>query len=296
MSRSYVLVTAAYNEEGRIEETIKSVINQTHIPRKWIIVSDSSTDRTDDIIRDYAARYKFITYARQEKRDIDAKRLEKVSIAQARAMALALEQLHDVEYEFLGNLDADITFEAEYYEKVINKLCDDPILGIAGGGAYNINPDGTLAPGGFIKPYFVGGPIQLFRRKCLEDIGGYSPYGHSDCIAIAKARMKGWKVQCFPEIRAFHHEVPSNTVREKMPTCFRMGQMDYIMGGLFIFEVVRCTVRMFNKPFLLAGIAMLSGYVWGFITRKKIQISNDVIKYMQAEQMQKLLSKLPFKR
>ena len=37
---TYVLVTAARNEEALIEQTIQSVIAETVLPRKWVIVSD----------------------------------------------------------------------------------------------------------------------------------------------------------------------------------------------------------------------------------------------------------------
>ena len=38
----YVIITAARNEEAYIENTIQSVISQTALPLKWIIVSDGS--------------------------------------------------------------------------------------------------------------------------------------------------------------------------------------------------------------------------------------------------------------
>ena len=50
---TYVLITPARNEEAFIEQTIRSVISQTVPPRKWVIVSDGSTDRTDDIVKEY---------------------------------------------------------------------------------------------------------------------------------------------------------------------------------------------------------------------------------------------------
>jgi len=287
---SHILVTVAYNEEDHIEQTIKSVIKQTFLPKKWFIVSDGSTDHTDKIIQDYSEKFDFIEYARQEKKGEYKNRLEKVTIAQSRAMKLALDQSRDLEFDFIGNLDADITFGQDYYKSIIHKMMEDPGLGLAGGGAYNVNPDGSLAGGGFIKPDFVGGPVQLFRRKCLEDIGGYAPYGHADCVAVASAKMNGWKVQCFPEIRAFHHGLPGYTVKEKVPDCFKMGQMDYIMGGLFLYQIARCVRRMFKKPFFIAGLSMLFGYIWAFLKRRNERIPKDLIHYIQSDQKQKLLS------
>lgn len=52
---NYILITAAKNEDAYIERTIiVSVINQTLLPENWIIISDGSTDNTDDIIKRYA--------------------------------------------------------------------------------------------------------------------------------------------------------------------------------------------------------------------------------------------------
>jgi biofilm PGA synthesis N-glycosyltransferase PgaC len=292
MDCSYVLVTVAYNEESRIELVMRSVLEQSLRPKLWFIVSDGSNDRTDEIIREYAGKHGFIRYLRQEKRSSDTDRLEKVTIAQSRAMALALELSHDIEYGYFGNLDADITLDADYYEKVLEKFSNDPALGMAGGGVYNVNQDDLPSGTGFINPQFVGGPVQLFRRKCIEDIGGYAPYGHSDCIAVAKTKMKGWRVRCFPEIHAYHHEVPDNSARAKIPVCFRMGQMDYIMGGLPVFEIARCAARMLKRPFLVAGMAMFAGYIWAFIRGEEIRIPLEVLEFMQTEQKQKLLSKI----
>ena len=290
----YVLVTAAYNEEKYIRDTIMSILSQTCRPKKWVIVSDGSTDRTDKIVQEYADQCGLMIYARQEKRSGDSARLERVSIAQARAMALALELLQDIEYDFFGNLDADITLEPAYYEKVINKLIENHSLGICGGGVYSVNDDGGTTGEGFLNPEFVGGPVQLFRRKCLQEIGGYKPYGHTDCVAVATAKMSGWNVRCFPGIQAFHHGMPANTVREKVPVCFRMGKMDYIMGGLLVFELARCVRRSFRRPFLVAGMAMLAGYAWEGVTAKKSCVPKDLVKFMQVEQMEKLRSRLPF--
>ena len=57
---TYVLITPARNEEAFIELTMKSVVNQTVRPVKWVIVSDGSTDSTDAIVKKYAAEHDWI--------------------------------------------------------------------------------------------------------------------------------------------------------------------------------------------------------------------------------------------
>ena len=57
MELKYVLITPARNEEEFIEKTILSVISQTVLPQKWIIVSDHSTDRTNEIVEKYDTQF-----------------------------------------------------------------------------------------------------------------------------------------------------------------------------------------------------------------------------------------------
>jgi glycosyltransferase involved in cell wall biosynthesis len=294
LQAKYVLVTAAYNEEKNITRTIKSVLNQTLRPEKWVIVSDGSTDGTDAIVKKFSALHDFIKYAQQEKRASDERRLEQVTIAQARAMALGISLMASVPYEFLGNLDADIRLVPDFYEHIIRQMVVDETLGIAGGGVYSIDHTGKTLLGGFIQPNFVGGPTQVFRRACLEALGGYLEAGHADCVAVSRAKMKGWKVKTFPDVRAFQYEMPKNTIREKVPTCFRMGHMDYLMGGLFTFQLIRCINRMIHPPFFFAGAAMLMGYFKPRYCKEKIRVPQTVVEYMQLEQVDKLIKRLPF--
>ena len=57
---AYVLVTPARNEAHSIELTILSVVSQTVLPLRWVIVSDGSTDGTDEIVKKYAAQHAWI--------------------------------------------------------------------------------------------------------------------------------------------------------------------------------------------------------------------------------------------
>lgn len=288
----YVLVTVAYNEERQIEMTIRSVIEQDTLPILWMIFSDGSTDRTDQIIEEYASRFPWIRYKRLERTEDPGHGVTLASYATVRAMTEALRTLAGFDYDFIGNLDADITFEPDYYRKVLTEALADERLGIVGGGAYNVGKDGKMLPGGFIQPDFVGGPVQFFRRECLTDIGGYRPFGHADVAAVFMARMKGWKVRCFPEIRALHHGQPGNSIREKVPICFRLGRIDHGMGGYLPFMIGRCVIEIFHKPYLLAGASMFSGYLWAILRRQKRYLPPDLMKFIRSDQKQMIMTTL----
>jgi glycosyltransferase involved in cell wall biosynthesis len=106
VSQRYILITPARNEEAYLERTILSVTGQTVLPERWVIVSDGSTDRTDEIIRDHAARFAWIRYVRRPEH----------ADRQFAAKALAFREAYAVEGRIVGNLDADLSFGPDVLE------------------------------------------------------------------------------------------------------------------------------------------------------------------------------------
>src|SRR5579863_1359231 len=107
-------MTAAYNEEAYIEKTIQSVLSQTLLPRRWVIVSDHSTDGTDQIVQRYADQHDFIRFLRVTKDAGHSFRSKVVALHQGAKL------LEGVDHDFIGNLDADISLESDYFEKLVD--------------------------------------------------------------------------------------------------------------------------------------------------------------------------------
>ena len=192
---SYVLITPARNEEAFIGDTIRSVAAQTRRPLRWIIVSDGSTDGTDDIVKSHAADLDWIELMRMpERRD-------RQFAAKANAFNAGYERLKHLRFDLIGNLDADITFAPDYFEFLLGRFAQDPELGVAGTPFVEDvdRPDQhTYAHDGANLDH-VSGACQIFRRKCFEAVGGYVPIkgGAIDWIAVTTARMNGWKTRTF---------------------------------------------------------------------------------------------------
>src|SRR5262245_53967369 len=118
---SFVLVTPARNEAQFIGLTIESVVAQTSRPSKWVIVSDGSTDETDDVVRHYAARHEWIELVRRPER------AERHFAGKVEAFNAGYARMNDVKYEVIGNLDADISFEEpDYFEFLMGKFGESP--------------------------------------------------------------------------------------------------------------------------------------------------------------------------
>ena len=196
---SYVLVTPARNEAQFIEQTIQSVVAQTVRPLKWVIVSDGSTDGTDEIVNRYAAENDWIELLRMPERK------ERHFAGKAYAFNAGKARVDGLPYEVIANLDADITFESGYFSFLLEKLASDPKFGVVGT-PYVENSKETYDYR-FVSLGHVSGACQVFRRECYEAIGGYAPVkvGTIDCIAVITARMKGWKTRTFTQKVSLHH-------------------------------------------------------------------------------------------
>jgi len=282
----YVLITAAHNEAAYIEGTIQSVLDQTILPEKWIIVSDGSTDDTDQIINAYADKQDFIVYTRRVKESKEANFASKVF-----AIRHAYEHLAGQEYDFIGNLDADITLEDTYYEKLLEECRKNQKLGIVGGLLYEESND-KFMPRPLSEMRYIPGAFQLFRRACYEQVGGYIPskWGGEDTIAVVTARMKGWETKSIPGIQGHHHK-KSEVSRGHSREWFRNGVMFHALGSHPMFELMKSLRCMKRKPYILEGVIRMYGYIWAACNMKERPVSAEFIKYFRSEQWSRVRNK-----
>jgi poly-beta-1,6-N-acetyl-D-glucosamine synthase len=278
----YVLVTAARNEEKFIECTIQSVASQTFLPERWVIVDDGSTDRTAEIVERYLEHCPWMELVRRSNRP------DRSFTGKALAINSALERLTSLQFDVVGNLDADVSFEPEYMAFVMEKFAANSELGV--GGTPFTEKGYDSGRDSFEGENYVAGPCQLFRYACFKEIGGYvhSRLGGVDWIAVMQARMQGWKVRSFPEKR-FHHHRPMGTAEKgKLSALFAYGQKDYWLGGSPLWQLFRVAYRVGKKPYVAGGFALLAGYCWAALKRTKRPLSEELIRFHRRDQMQKL--------
>jgi glycosyltransferase involved in cell wall biosynthesis len=280
---SYVLITAARNEVKLIEQTINSVIGQTVKPLKWVIVSDGSTDGTDEVARRYAAHHPWIEVLSLPKR------AQRHFAGKVAALNAGEAKLVNLDYEVIGNLDADVTFESDYLEFLVRKFGDDPKLGVAGTPYLEEN---QAQDERFKSPDHVSGACQLFRRRCWEEIGGYPPLkaGGVDLIAVLAAQAKGWRTQRFENKTCFHHRnVGSGQHARILSRMLNLGKKDYLLGSHPGFEFFRCVLWMKSPPYVIGGCLMILGYFWAMVRGLERSMPEDLIKIRQSDQIQRLL-------
>ena len=275
----YVLITPARNEEAFIQQTIESVVAQTVLPAKWVIVSDGSTDRTDDIVKQYAAKYDWIQLVRTPERE------ERHFAGKVLAFNAGYEQVQDLNYDIVGSLDADISFDPEYFEFLLGQFAGNTKLGVAG---TPFREGTTQYDYRFSRKEHVSGACQLFRRECFESIGGYVPIkaGAIDLTAVVTARMKGWKTETFTDKFCMHHRKMGSANANIVLATFKGGYGDYQMGVHPAWQIFRSVYQMTRKPLILGGGLLLAGYFWAMIKRSPRPVSMEFVNFRRKEQMQ----------
>jgi len=279
---AYVLLTAAHNEEAEIEKTLQSVVQQIARPKRWVIVSDNSTDRTDEIVHEYARRYDFIRLMRVTRppgHNFAAKSL---------ALREGYKVLQGVKYRFIGNLDADISLEPSYFQELLQRMAETPSLGIAAGFVYE-EVDGRFQHREQNRIHSVPHGAQLVRLECYEAIGGYAilKFGGEDTHATTSARMKGWQARSFPDLKIYHQRHTGTSVGQ-LRGAFREGQMEYHLGYDVLFEMLKCISRMSERPFLTGGFLRMLGFAWPYIRRDHRPVTKEFVAFMRKEQRRRL--------
>lgn len=283
MHISYVLVTPARNEEQFIEKAINSVIAQSVLPICWQIVSDGSTDGTDEIVLRYARKYAWIHYHRlgsHPNHNFGAK---------VHCFNAGYELVRHMPFDIIGNLDADISFGPDYFAFLLGQFVVNGRLGVAG--TPFVEPDSKTYNYKFTNIEHVSGACQLFRRDCFEDIGGYKPIaqGGIDWLAVTTARMKGWETRTFVGAACVHHRPMGTAASSISKACFNQGKKDYYFGNHPVWEVGRLLYQTLRKkPYILGSFYILCGYLIAALIYRSRPISSDLVRFVRKEQMERL--------
>jgi poly-beta-1,6-N-acetyl-D-glucosamine synthase len=279
---NYVLITPARNEAKFIANTIKSVKDQIFKPLCWVIVDDGSSDKTLHIVQPLIEKINFIKLIAMERKG------EMSFAGKAIAFACGLKEISNLEYKFIGNLDADISLQSNYFNDLIAKMETDSTIGIGGGIVYTkigekfVTSDTTLDS--------VGGAVQMFRRECFEAVGGYKPlkYGGIDAAAELTAKMLGWKVQKFPELRAYENRRTGSAQAKPIKSSFQYGRRFHSLGYHPFHYFIRCVYRIKGPPLLLGSIVSFLGFMESWFKKRPVLLAQDIVHHMRCEHSRKI--------
>jgi glycosyltransferase involved in cell wall biosynthesis len=277
----YVVITPARNEEQNIQRLLESMVAQTHPPFRWVIVNDGSTDRTAQIVADYERRFHWIQLVCKNQRR------ERNFAAKVECFNDGLRAVQQLQFDVIGNVDADISFEPDYFAYLMSCFAKCPRLGVAGtpfvegGKSYDYR---------FTNIEHVSGACQMFRRECFIEVGGYVPIerGGIDWVAVTTARMKGWQTRTFTGRTCIHHRPIGTSSAGPLKAAFRQGRKDYYLGGHPLWQACRSVYQLSRRPYLTGGTALLAGYLWAYLCRQPSAVSPELVQFHRREQLRRL--------
>lgn len=197
-----LIITPFKNEEESIGRTILSIVKQSHHPAAWLMLDDSSTDGSPEIVKRYANEYPFIHYFRRERKQTE--RATGNNVVELFNLGLQLASERGIAWDIVSKLDADLVIQQDnYLEFMLNKFRQHPDLGIASGVTFINGPDGSKIIESKHK-WHTQGPNKFYRKECLEAMGGLKPFKGWDGIDNVLARDKGYITEKFFEQEVLH--------------------------------------------------------------------------------------------
>tara|TARA_R110001606_G_scaffold395664_2_gene568554 strand:- start:184274 stop:185152 length:879 start_codon:yes stop_codon:yes gene_type:complete len=266
--------------------TLESVVSQTVKPKLWVIVDDGSTDKTPEILQDYASRYSFIQIVTRENRGHRS-----VGPGVIEAFYYGYDQVDVSQFDFVCKFDLDLDLPPRYFEILIRRMNDNPRIGTCSGKAYfRDKTSGALISEKCGDEMSVG-MTKFYRRTCFEEIGGFVRQVMWDGIDCHKCRQLGWIAVSWdePELNFIHLRPMGSSQQGIFTGRMRHGFGQYFMGTGLLYMSASSVFRMLHPPYLIGGFAMLWGYVKSMFQRKPRFDDITLVKFIQSYQMQCLL-------
>jgi poly-beta-1,6-N-acetyl-D-glucosamine synthase len=276
----YAVISPVKNEAKYIKRTIDSMIHQTIKPASWIIVNDGSEDETEEIVRVNSENYPWIKLVNRPGSIVRQRGKGVVE-----AFYAGFETLQG-DYQFVVKLDGDVSFEPGYFECLLREFDSDPLLGIAGGGLYEM-ADGKTWKLNTTQDH-VRGATKMYRMSCFDAIGGLTPSMGWDGIDEWKALSLGWKVFSFLDLKFLHYRY-TGAATGFLKSYYEQGYGAYRMGYHPLFITARSIRRMADRPYGIGGLVMIWAYFWAWVRREELLADSNVVKYIRRTQMEKLL-------
>ena len=275
----YCMITPTRDDEEFIAATIEAVVQQTIRPVEWIIVNDGSRDRTGQIIDEYAKKHEWIRPVHRQDRGYRS------TGGGVEAFLDAYCLLNCSNWEFLVNLDGDLTFAPDYFEKCFANFKKMPRLGIAGGTIYNKVGDQLQLEK--TAKFHVRGATKIYRRECWNEIGGLLRGLGWDTADEVTANMRGWMTLSFPELRLIHYRL-TGTGWGTWGGAVKDGQADYLIGYHPLFFGVKCVRSIFKRPRFIRALGMAYGFSKNSLLHAP-QVDKKLISYVRRQQIRRLL-------
>lgn len=279
----YYIVIPARNEQDLIGLTLQSLVSQTVLPSKIVVVNDNSTDKTEEIVLGFSKENPFISVVNKTS---DAIHMPGSKVIQA--FQKGFETL-DSEYDIIVKIDGDLIFPSNYFETIINHFQSDPKIGMVGGFCY-IEKNGDWVLENLTDKDHIRGALKAYRKETFQQIGGLKPAMGWDTVDELLCKYYNWKIVTDTSLHVKHLK-PTGANYNKTAR-YKQGEAFYTLGyGFWITAIASAKLAMMKKkPFLFFD------YIRGFWKAKKAKtpllVTPEQAKFIRKYRFEKMKQKL----
>jgi poly-beta-1,6-N-acetyl-D-glucosamine synthase len=283
--RRYCLITPCRDEGHFIRTTLETTCAQSILPALWIIVDDGSTDDTPRILEEFSRQYDFIRVVSRSDRGARA-----VGPGVIEAFYEGLSYVNLSDFDYIVKFDGDLEIPYGYFERIMERMEADCLLGNLSGKLFQRRPDGTLVEERTGDENAVG-PVKFYRVECFKDIGGFVREASWDGIDGHICRMKGWIAQSIddPELRIVHLRPMGSSQQNIIVGRVRWGRGKYYMGSAWYYAIASAIYRSAERPYVFGGLAILWGYFKAMVDGHPRYQNAEYISYLRKFEREQLL-------
>ena len=280
---NYYIVIPAHNEAALIGLTLESLVTQTLLPKKIVIVNDNSTDNTAEIVLAFAKDHPIISLVEKKSSSIH---LPGSKVIQAFNAGLASL---DEEYDVLMKADADLIFPQNYFETITKHFHSDPTIGMVGGFCY-IEKNGEWVLENLTDKDHIRGALKAYRKETFKQIGGLKAQMGWDTVDELLCKFYNWKVVTDSTLHVKHLK-PTGANYNKTAR-YKQGEAFYTLGYGFLITAIASAKLSFmkKKPFLFFD------YIQGFMKAKAaktpLMVTTEQAKFIRSYRLKKMKEKL----
>ena len=280
--RFYIIIPV-YNEEAYIAQNLQSLVSQTHLPERILLVNDSSTDRTQEIIDTFSKKYDFITSVFK-----DSEKVHSPGGKVIQAFGKGLEQL-DSDFDVICKFDGDLIFPGNYLESLKNHFNSNDTYGIVGGFCYVQNKGQWILEDLTSKDH-VRGALKAYRKSCFNDIGGLRNTMGWDTIDELLARYNGWEVFTDTDLKVKHLKTTGKAYNKKAKR--KQGEAFYKMRYGLILTLIATLKLSIKKLSLSYFIHSMMGFFSAMRKRSNYMVSKEEGGFIRKYRWKNIMKKL----
>jgi glycosyltransferase involved in cell wall biosynthesis len=245
------------DEAEALPRLAESLARQVVPPALWLVIENGSTDDTLAVARRLEEEHDWIRVVvsppgppRQRGAPV------------VRALHAGLAAL-DERYDVVAKVDADVSLEARYFQRLLHAFAAHPALGMASGDCWEVDERGwSHRP---VTSTHVWGAARAYRWACLHDVLPLDERMGWDGIDQIRAATRGWTVERVGDLTFRHHRREGTRDASRRRVWAAQGSAAHYMGYRISYVLLRTLHRARREP---AAAAILPAYLAARLRRE----------------------------